>query len=93
MSSLFELEVNQMSLMAKLFTCLGGSSQLGHTIKLDSVNLEGCNDYTSMYQLWIMEKGREATRRNLLKALHATKHQNILDRYEDYLRKLLVDTI
>ena len=71
----------------------GKWNELGAKLKLDSVNLEGCNDYTSMYQLWIMEKGREATRRNLLKALHVIKQQNVLENYEDYLRKLLVDTI
>lgn len=64
---------------------------LGAKLKLDDVNLDECHDLVSVYKLWIMEKAREATRRNLLKALYAIGQQNVLEKYEDYLRKLLVD--
>ena len=29
---------------------------LGVQLELDSVNLSGCTDFTSMYQLWITQK-------------------------------------
>ena len=53
---------------------------------LDSVDLTGCRDCTSMYQLWIMEKAREATRRNLLDALRAIRQNNVAIKYKDYLK-------
>ena len=46
---------------------------LGVKLGLDCVDLAGCHDCTSMYQLWIMEKAREATRRNLLDVLSAIR--------------------
>ena len=64
-------------------------NRLGVELKLDSVALARCNDYTSMYQLWLMEKAREATRRNLLNALHALKLGAIIQKYEDYRKKLV----
>ena len=64
-------------------------NKLGVELKLDSVALAGCNDCTSMYQLWLMEKAREATRRNLLNALHALKLNAIIQTYEDHLKKLV----
>ena len=64
-------------------------NRLGVALKLDSVALAGCRDYTDMYQLWIMEKAREATRRNLLNALYALKLKAIVQKYEDYLKKLV----
>ena len=42
---------------------------LGVQLELNRVALVGCHDCTSMYQLWIEEKARGATRRNLLVAL------------------------
>ena len=59
---------------------------LGVKLGLDSVDLAGCHDCTSMYQLWIMEKAREATRRNLLDALSAIRQNNVRIKYEDYLK-------
>ena len=64
-------------------------NQLGVKLGLDSVDLAGCHDYTSMYQLWIMEKAREATRRNLLDALSAIRQNNVRIKYEDYLKSIV----
>ena len=61
-------------------------NQLGVKLGLDSVNLAGCHDYTSMYQLWTMEKAREATRRNLLDGLRAIRQNNVAIKYKDYLK-------
>ena len=60
-------------------------NQLGVTLQLDSVKLAGCHDYTSMYQLWIMEKAENATRRNLLVALRAIGQNNVARKYQEYL--------
>ena len=61
-------------------------NQLGVKLGLDSVALAGCDDYTSMYQLWIMQRAREATRKSLLDALRAIKQNNVAKNYEDYLK-------
>ena len=60
--------------------------QLGVKLELDSVDLDGCRDCTRMYGLWIMEKGRSATRRILLDALRAIRQNYVADAYEDYLK-------
>ena len=60
-------------------------SQLGVILELDSVKLARCHDYTSMYQLWIMEKAENATRRNLLVALRAIGQNNVARKYKEYL--------
>ena len=60
--------------------------QLGVKLGLDSVDQAGCRDCTRMYQLWIMEKGRSATRRSLLDALRAIRQNYVADAYEDYLK-------
>ena len=59
---------------------------LGVQLELDSVNLSGCTDLTSMYQLWIQEKAEMATRRNLLSALRSINQNNVARKYENYLR-------
>ena len=64
-------------------------NQLGLNLGLNSVALAGCHDHTSMYQLWIMEKGRGATRRSLIDALRATRLNNVAWIYEDYLKTLV----
>ena len=64
-------------------------NQLGVTLQLDSVNLAECHDCTSMYQLWIMEKARDATRRNLLNALSAIRQNNVAMKYKDYLKTIV----
>ena len=58
-------------------------------LQLDSVDLAGCHDCTSMYQLWIMQKAREATRRSLLVALKAIKQNDVERIYEDYLKTMV----
>ena len=60
---------------------------LGVKLELDSVDLAGCHNCTRMYQLWIMEKGKSATRRCLLDALRAIRQKEIADAYEDYLKE------
>ena len=67
-------------------------NQLGVELGLDNVHLAGCHDCTSMYQLWIMEKGRNATRRNLIITLRAIRKNSVADHYEDYL-KTMVDQV
>ena len=62
-------------------------NKLGVILELNSVALAGCNDCTSMYQLWIQEKGHDATRRNLLVALKDIREKNVADNYEKYLEK------
>ena len=59
---------------------------LGVKLELDSVDLSGCTDMTSMYQLWIHENAEKATRRNLLTALRSIRENNVARQYEDYLR-------
>ena len=63
---------------------------LGTNLKLDGTSLDGCNDLTRMYQLWIQEKAENATRRNLLNALRAINQNNVAKKYEDHLRTLIV---
>ena len=62
---------------------------LGVQLELDSVDLAGCTDLTSMYQLWIQEKAEMATRRNLLTALRFIRENNVARQYENYLRTLV----
>ena len=65
-------------------------NRLGVNLELNDVKLRECRDDVSMYQLWIREKAREATRRNLLDALKAIGENNVASLYEDYLKKKLV---
>ena len=64
--------------------------RLGVQLDLDDVDLAGCNDLGRMYQLWIQQKAKDATRRNLLIALRAIRQNNVAYQYEDYLKKYLV---
>ena len=59
---------------------------LGVQLELDSVDLDGCTDMTSMYRLWIQEKANMATRRNLLTAFQSIRENNVARKYENYLR-------
>ena len=61
-------------------------NQLGVQLELDSVDLDGCTDMTSMYRLWIQEKANMATRRNLLTAFRSIRENNVARKYENYLR-------
>ena len=51
--------------------------QLGVQLELDNVDLGGCTDLTRIYELWIIEKAKNATRRNLLIALRAIRQNNM----------------
>ena len=62
---------------------------LGVQLELNRVALAGCRDCTSMYQLWIDEKARGATRRNLLVALRAIRQNNEAREYEEYLETIV----
>ena len=60
--------------------------QLGVELELDSIDIDGCTDMTSMYRLWIQQKANMATRRNLLTALRSIRENNVAWMYESYLR-------
>ena len=62
---------------------------LGVQLELDSVNLSGCTDLTTLYELWIQQKAEMATRRNLLIALRSINQNNVAWTYENYLRTLV----
>ena len=66
---------------------------LGVMLKLNDVALAGCHDCTSMYQLWIMEKAGNATRRNLITALRAIGQNNVAFEYEKYLKAKVSDLL
>ena len=61
-------------------------NKLGVQLELNSVDLAGCTDLISMYQLWIQRKAEMATRRNLLIALRSIGENNVAWKYENYLR-------
>ena len=63
--------------------------QLGVQLKLNSMALAGCDECINMYQLWIMEKAENATRRNLITALRAIRQNYVADAYEHYLKKMV----
>ena len=63
--------------------------ELGIKLQLDSVNLDNCHGYTDMYLLWLGEKGDDATRRVLIKALRDLKLGGVADDYVKYLKKLV----
>ena len=65
-------------------------NHLGVILELDAVGLAGCRDYISMYQLWIKEKAKKATRSNLLDALRAIGQYNVAYKYEEYVKSLTV---
>ena len=67
--------------------------QLGVKLGLNSVDLAGCHDCTSMYHLWIMEKARGATRRSLLDALRAIRQNTVAITYEDHLKTMVRYTV
>ena len=65
-------------------------NQLGVQLELNDVALAGCHDYTEMYQLWIMEKAENATRRKLISALRAVGQNNVAYNYEQHLKTVSV---
>lgn len=59
--------------------------------ELDNVMLKGCNgDLSHMYDLWIQEKAQNVTRRNLLDVLRAIGQNNVVSRYKEYLKTLVI---
>ena len=62
-------------------------NQLGVQLELNKVALAECHDCTEMYQLWIMEKAENATRRKLIFTLRAIGQNNIIHNYEHYLKR------
>ena len=65
-------------------------NRLGVQLELNDVALAGCHDYTEMYQLWIMEKAENATRRKLISALRAVGQNNVAYNYEQNLKTVSV---
>ena len=61
-------------------------NRLGVQLDLSDVDLAGCHDCTKMYQLWIMEKAENATRRELISALRAIGENNVAYNYEQHLK-------
>ena len=64
----------------------GKYNELGIVLSLDSVDLTNCHDCISVYQLWLEEKAENATRRNLLAALKEIRQNNVIRKYENYLK-------
>ena len=63
---------------------------LGVQLELNDTALAECTDCTKMYQLWIMEKAENATRRKLISALRAIGQNNVAYNYEQYLKTVSV---
>ena len=61
-------------------------NRLGVQLELNDVDLAGCRNCTEMYQLWIMEKAENATRRKLISALRSIKQNNVAYIYEQHLK-------
>ena len=64
-------------------------NHLGVQLELNDVALAGCHDCIEMYQLWIMEKAENATRRKLISALKAIGQNYVSYNYEQYLKHTL----
>ena len=64
-------------------------NELGIKLGLDNVDLDKCNGYDSMYQLWLQEKGDSATRRSLINALRIKKLNKVADDYVKFLRTMV----
>ena len=67
-------------------------NRLGVQLELDDVDLARCSDCTKMYQLWIMEKAENATRRKLISALRSIKQNNVAYIYEQHLKTVPLRT-
>ena len=62
--------------------------ELGIQLKLDDVDRKQCNDCATLYQLWLDEKGRHATRRMLLAALRSIRQNAVADKYVAHLQTI-----
>ena len=55
------------------------------------IYIAGYTELTGMYQFGLMEKMKvQPARRNLVNSLIAIRQSNVVKKYEDYLRTLLV---
>ena len=61
-------------------------NRLGVQLELNDMALAESRDCTEMYQLWIMEKAENATRRKLISALRAIGQTNVAYKYEQHLK-------
>ena len=68
---------------------------LGVELKLYDVKLGQCTNCTDMYQWWLQEKNKQATRRNLIDALRDIKLTTVADNYVAHLQtiKMVSDTV
>ena len=65
-------------------------NRLGLQLELNDTALAECRDYAEMYQLWIMEKAENATRRKLISGLRAIGQTNVAYKYEQHLKTVPV---
>ena len=63
-------------------------NDLGIQLKLNETSLAECKECPAMYQLWLDEKGRHATRRMLLAALRDIRQNKVADGYIDHLKTI-----
>ena len=64
--------------------------ELGIQLKLDDVDRKQCKGCAAMYDLWLQEKGRDATRKMLLAALRAIRLNAIANIYVAHLQTITV---
>ena len=65
-------------------------NELGIKLGLGARSLAECNGSVKMYQLWLREKGYDAKRRILIKALRDIKETRVADDYVEKCLKKLV---
>ena len=58
---------------------------LGIHEKLNNIKRRQCKDCADLYELWLEEKGRHATRRNFIAALRAIGQNAVADEYVAHL--------
>ena len=63
---------------------------LGVQLELNDTTLAECHDCTTLYQSWITEKGKSATRRELISALKEIREINVACKYEQHLQTVSV---
>ena len=60
-------------------------NDLGIELKLNDQDRRGCKNCAELYDLWLEEKGRHATRRNFIAALRAIRLNKVADDYVAHL--------
>ena len=63
-------------------------NDLGIQLKLNKTSLAERKSCAAVYQLWLDEKGRDATRRMLLAALRDIGQKAVADDYVDHLKTI-----